>query len=82
MTAAHAAATNYVPSARAAQVAAAAICDGTGLIIVPTADGPETSACFGCRACTPIAVDPVRAEQRRAANLRDVFAAAPDDEAW
>lgn len=86
MTAARAASISYVPAARARQVALVALCDGTGLIIVPTDDGPETSACFGCRACTPAAstevpaLDVIRVQQRAAAALRDLFADAPDDE--
>jgi hypothetical protein len=27
-------------------------CDGSGLITLPTEDGPECFACDGCRSCT------------------------------
>lgn len=30
-----------------------ALCDGTGLIVFPTPDGPDYLACHGCEACRP-----------------------------
>ena len=33
------------------------ICDGTGLVEFPTADGPDLLACTGCTACAAPAAE-------------------------
>ncbi len=60
----------FVPTAFTAYARTMAICDGSGLIIFPTEDGPELSACHGCSACRS-AHTPVTPARRAAA-----FAAA------
>lgn len=74
----------YVPKASLHKVTAAAVCDGSGLIKVPTEDGPEYFACHGCDACQRLnGAAPVVSEQIAAQRLRDVFAAGlAADEEW
>lgn len=76
MTAPRAAATMTLPVG--AVHTAHALCDGSGLITFPTADGPERAACLGCSACSSRDVVTVSPTQR-AARLAQVFAVAGDD---
>jgi len=68
-----------IPVSRQAIVRAC--CDGTGLVTLPTGDGPEHFACDGCRSCTTRDEAPSQHAER----LRtDPFALLPvvDDEAF
>lgn len=83
MTAAHPATTTFIPADRVAYALTYATCDGSGLITVPTEDGPEHGACDGCTACRRPAGAPDTLALRRAR----AFAAATtrhddDDEPW
>lgn len=57
---------------------ATATCDGSGLIVILTEDGPWTSACLGCWHCTPGKV--AITDAQRAARATEVFSVALDDE--
>lgn len=84
MTAAHAAATSYVPAARAALAAATARgCNGEQLVVVRTDEGRDVQSCPGCADCRPVvttAPAPVRSAARRASDLADVFASCNADD--
>lgn len=88
MTAAHAAATAYIPAHNVAAVLSTARCNGDGLVVVPTEDGGDTATCVGCSNCTPTATPAgehallaaIRDRKRMLAYVADVFADCPDDE--
>lgn len=75
-----------IPAASVPAAIARALCDGSGLITIPTADGPEHAACLGCSSCRRADAERVTAVAQspavRASRLADVFAAAADDEAF
>lgn len=68
-----------IPTASVPRALLTAVCDGSGLIVIPTPDGPDLSACFGCRACTSSGGT---TPARRAASVAAVFASCADDEPW
>ena len=85
MTAAHAAATSFIPAARAALAAATGRgCNGEQLVVVRTDEGVERTSCPGCADCRPVvttAPAPVRSAARRASDMADVFAYTNLDDA-
>lgn len=85
MTAPRSAATTFIPTTRVAYALTYATCDGSGLITVPTADGPEHGACDGCTACTRPAGAPAAPDSlalRRARAFAAATSRADDDEPW
>jgi hypothetical protein len=70
-----------IPSRNAALASRQASCNGSGVIVIPTEDGPWKSACEGCRNCTPTTTAPTSARaavaqlDQRAAAVSRVFAA-------
>lgn len=79
MTAPAAAAISYVPAASAPRARSRATCDGTGLVVIPTEDGPERSACLGCSQCNaPAGAYAVSVNVARLA--ADPFAGMPVDD--
>lgn len=83
MTAPRAAAAHTIPTGSLLAARERGGCNGEGLVVIRTEDGPDVTTCPGCRHCTPTTARPAAevAAAARAATAR-VFCAALNDDAF